>query len=464
MILQSVPYPAGVESLSVAPSLVSTHTFVSNAGGSGAVNLAYPTGVAADLIAIIHVTLHDSTIVNTINTPSGFTQLVNNSTNGDPTAAVFWKRLTGSESGTVSITAGTAHSGTDCLHAEMTLWADCLASGSPFEAVATTDASSCSMTGASVTITGPNRQILHFGSCLFDRSVTPAAGYTQIYDHPDTSGADAGSCLLAKRRAATGNESSATHFWSENERYKSFATALKPAVDGAALFYNITSYLLDDVAATITPSYYVAGTPVFTIEAGSLPAGLSLNSSSGVISGTPTTPGTSSGIQIKVSDGVEYALSNTFSLTVTAIEGRYWRLYITGINGGAACGISEVEMFLTSGGANQCTGGTAGASSTWSGSEPASEAFDGVKSTGGNCWASGQDLCMPQWIRYDFGVGTSKAIRQVKVQCRGTVDVGQAPSAFLVQFSSDNSVWTTAWSVSSQTGWTNFQTRTFDMP
>ncbi|RUU92814.1 hypothetical protein EOB59_05500 [Mesorhizobium sp. M7A.F.Ca.MR.176.00.0.0] len=42
----------------------------------------------------------------------------------------------------------------------------------------------------------------------------------------------------------------------------------------------------------------------FSVHAGTLPTGITLNSSTGVVSGTPTTPGTSTGIVIRVTDNV----------------------------------------------------------------------------------------------------------------------------------------------------------------
>lgn len=54
---------------------------------------------------------------------------------------------------------------------------------------------------------------------------------------------------------------------------------------------------------SFTPTVTGGATPyVFSLFSGSLPSGLSLNTSTGVISGTPTTIGTSSGITLRVTD------------------------------------------------------------------------------------------------------------------------------------------------------------------
>lgn len=57
----------------------------------------------------------------------------------------------------------------------------------------------------------------------------------------------------------------------------------------------------------------------FSVASGSLPAGITLNSSTGAVSGTPTTPGTSSGIVIRVTDNVGATADlASFSVVVAA--------------------------------------------------------------------------------------------------------------------------------------------------
>ncbi|MFC3322717.1 DUF2460 domain-containing protein [Mesorhizobium cantuariense] len=59
----------------------------------------------------------------------------------------------------------------------------------------------------------------------------------------------------------------------------------------------------------------------FTVHSGSLPAGITLNSSTGVVSGTPTTVGTSSGIVIRVTDDVGSTDDlDAFSIEVVAAD------------------------------------------------------------------------------------------------------------------------------------------------
>ena len=75
-------------------------------------------------------------------------------------------------------------------------------------------------------------------------------------------------------------------------------------------------------AANFTNAGFFAGsgTPfVYTLQSGTLPAGLTLSSSTGAITGTPTSAGTSSGIVIRATDtGSATADTNSYSIVIAA--------------------------------------------------------------------------------------------------------------------------------------------------
>lgn len=139
---------------------------------------------------------------------------------------------------------------------------------------------------------------------------------------------------------------------------------------------------------------------------------------------------------------------------------KYWRIVMFGVGTVAtnnAYGMAELQMRATSGGANQCTGGTASAGETFSSFNPAN-AFDGNTST---IWGStGKGLS--NWLEYAFA--SPVVVGAVAITARNDGSgYGQTPTDFAVQFSDDNTNWNTAWHV--LTGnWTLGEQRVFTDP
>ena len=124
---------------------------------------------------------------------------------------------------------------------------------------------------------------------------------------------------------------------------------------------------------------------------------------------------------------------------------RYWRLHISQSGGSAYVGITELKMAETAGGANVCTGGTPSASSIFSGSWPASNAFDGVLTAASSwyCLSATYNNGLTSWIQYDFG-GTSRDIAEITISHYGNSgnDITAYCSAFALYYSDDNIKWT----------------------
>lgn len=141
---------------------------------------------------------------------------------------------------------------------------------------------------------------------------------------------------------------------------------------------------------------------------------------------------------------------------------RQWRLQFTGSNGGSFVGAAEVEFALTTGGADQVTGGTASAFSSFSGL-PATNAFDNNNATE---WASnGDGLPNSQYLAYDFGFGVTKDINSIRILPRaGANTASQSATGFKVQYSHDGVIWYTRWTETGITGWTAGVTKTFNRP
>jgi hypothetical protein len=154
-----------------------------------------------------------------------------------------------------------------------------------------------------------------------------------------------------------------------------------------------------------------------TYSATGLPAGLSINSGSGLISGTPTAAGTSN-VTVSATDNTGAAGSASFSWTVSS-------------GGGGGCGTTDVAL-------NQPTT----ASSVQNGTFPASAATDGNT---GTRWSS--TFSDPQWLEVDLG--------SVQSICKVVLNWEAAyATAFQIQTSTDGTTWTPIYSTTTGTGGT----------
>lgn len=151
---------------------------------------------------------------------------------------------------------------------------------------------------------------------------------------------------------------------------------------------------------------------------------------------------------------------------------RYWRILITATDSSAVyAGFTEIEMRGSIGGANlltvQTTGGAASSSTNINSSNAEWRATD-LSNTSG--WLAANDPSPNHaWWKYDFGnalhIGSPTAdVRQVLI--RGSHNVpGASPEDFQLQWSDDNTTWTTVMTVTGQTGWTGASdARTFNVP
>jgi len=160
-----------------------------------------------------------------------------------------------------------------------------------------------------------------------------------------------------------------------------------------------------------------ASSQTLTYSASGLPAGLSINSSTGLISGTPTATGTSS-VTVTAKDGTGATASASFNWAVTS-------------SGGGTCGATNIALNKT-----------AAASSTENASFPAQNAADGNTATR---WSSA--FADPQWLEVDLG--STQSICGVTLNWEAAY-----ATAFSIQTSDDNSTWTNIYSTTTGTGGT----------
>lgn len=209
----------------------------------------------------------------------------------------------------------------------------------------------------------------------------------------------------------------------------------------------------DPVSTTFTASGG-EGPYTFAVTAGSLPAGLSLNGSTGEISGTPTTPGAYS-FGITVTDVRSGTATKTFAGSVLT-KHAYWRLNITAHNGNENTSIAELRM-RDSSGSNVATGGTAFANTEYSSGYVVGYAFDG---NAGTRWAANGTHPLPHQIGYIMAVPEVVVAIEIVIATVGD----DAPRDFIVQSSDDGVSWTDEWSVTGSTGWGANEQRTFNRP
>ena len=193
-----------------------------------------------------------------------------------------------------------------------------------------------------------------------------------------------------------------------------------PTGSGGANTVTVTNPGNQTSTVNTAASLQIAGSDsatgqTLTYSASGLPAGLSINSATGLISGTPTAAGTST-VTVTATDTTGATGSTTFTWTV-------------GSGGSSTCGTANVAL-------DQPTT----ASSVQSTSFPAADATDGSTSTR---WSSA--FSDPQWLEVDLG--------QTMTVCQVTLDWEAAyATAFQIQTSNDGSTWTTIYSTTTGTG------------
>lgn len=121
---------------------------------------------------------------------------------------------------------------------------------------------------------------------------------------------------------------------------------------------------------------------------------------------------------------------------------RYWRISFGANNGGSETNAVEIEMRTSAGGADQTGSGVASASSQWSASSTATQAFDNNTAT---YWSTVSGSPTNGWIQYDFGAGNKKAIVEFTWSLAARA-VGYGPRDFTLWYSDDGVAWEASFS------------------
>jgi hypothetical protein len=200
-----------------------------DAGGGSDLVITYPAGPQSNDIAFIHVvTAEGQGIGHNIECPSGWTEAHEGTYRDNFRHALFWKRLTGSESGTVTITI-TGGSTSFTVAGTITYWRGCVASGTPYEGLANAGGENGTVVSSAITTTGPNRRVLCFTNTDELNNPTPGSGWSQQFAYNTDQGPEAGCTVqcLQREQASAGSIGAGSHSV-DSARWGSITLALLP--------------------------------------------------------------------------------------------------------------------------------------------------------------------------------------------------------------------------------------------
>jgi hypothetical protein len=228
-----------------APSFGSAGTGIAEADAS--IDVAYPASISANDILILLVQAKDT--VDNFDTPTDWTAFGASVSNTSHRSKLFWKRATGSESGTLTVTrtAGAVHFG-----ARIYRYAGCQTTGNPYEAYTTgTDNSATPADPQDTTTTGADRRICYFGAIEDDnQSPSEMTGGTatvaeEVAEFASGVGDDGTLCVWGiAREGGSGETFNPGSYSTANTRNRiHFALALLPAAAAAAFVPRIVMHM-----------------------------------------------------------------------------------------------------------------------------------------------------------------------------------------------------------------------------
>ncbi len=132
----------------------------------------------------------------------------------------------------------------------------------------------------------------------------------------------------------------------------------------------------------------------------------------------------------------------------------YWRIRYLSTEINSYCSAGEIEMAATVGGADQCVGGAAIASTSGPGGDK-SLAFNNSTSS---AWYT---FNPPDYIGYQFPAPVTVASLRFTAETGTAVSPTASPKDFNIEYSDNGTDWAIAASFIGQTGWTAGETRTF---
>lgn len=262
---------AAAAALAFTPTLPA---YVGNGGivganGTTAVSIPYPTGLSVNDIAILalHGDNHSTMAVPGDWTPCGAQE----DTAGSISARLWWKRLAGTETGTVACTRGTGATG-EWFGGVITAIRNCPTTGVPFEAYGAAQSLTVTMSGPAITTTGDKRLATIFWCVGDDTQSSPPSGYAEQFDQFEQSGNDGLQALDTQAVPTATTIGAVTRTISIANPSVGFALAFLPGPAGTApTFGPITRTHLNQAgitAATVGVSVTAAAGALLIVTVG----------------------------------------------------------------------------------------------------------------------------------------------------------------------------------------------------
>lgn len=208
-------------------------TYVTNGGlvgvGTSAATAAtatYPAGVLANDVAFLAVLSDNHSVISV---PGDWTACgVQEDSSLSPSARVWWKRLAGTETGTVALARVTGAAG-EWFGGVIATYRGATPFGTPFEGYAVAQSTTVTMSAPAVTTLGPNRLVVLYWCQGDNLASTVPGGYTNNFELLDAAGNDGGIDGDSQSVATASTVGAVTRTLSLANPSLSFGMALIPA-------------------------------------------------------------------------------------------------------------------------------------------------------------------------------------------------------------------------------------------
>lgn len=193
------------------------------AQAAGTLNVPYYAGLAANDIAVIIACGYDDVTFGSL---TGYTAETQVGSASATRARLYWKRLTGSESGSESITGATS----EVNHGVMIGIRGCITTGTPYEGYASNSGSGTSVTSPATTTTSTNRLLLRtYADESGGTNTTPPSGWSERYEDWETVTGFLRLALDTKEQTTAATVTATSRTASFSSSYVTFGLAFIPA-------------------------------------------------------------------------------------------------------------------------------------------------------------------------------------------------------------------------------------------